>query len=138
VEERFRQAALEAIAYERSLFDTEHRNWPRVLHQRGKDFPVSWCHGAPGIGLCRLAALDYINDEQIGQEIEIALETTIKQGFGHNQSICHGDLGNLETVLMAAQVLKESGYHEHLKRLTALVFCGISGVWLGNRGAFRG
>jgi len=124
-EERFRQAALQAIAYERSLFDADHRNWPRILRQGDKDMPVAWCHGAPGIGLARLAALAYLDDEQIRQEIEIALDTTLKRGFGHNQSICHGDLGNLETVLVATQVLDEPRYCTDLKRLTALVFNGI-------------
>ena len=124
-EERFHQAAIQAIVYERSLFDAEHRNWPRVLRQHDKDFPVTWCHGAPGIGLGRLAALEYIDDEQIRQEIDIALDTTLKLGFGNNQSICHGDLGNLETILMATQVLNEPAYREDLKRLSALIFNGI-------------
>lgn len=124
-EERFRRAALQAIAYERSLFDAEHRNWPRRLRQGGKDIPVAWCHSAPGIGLARLATLAYLDDEQIRQEIEIALDTTLKRGFGHNQSICHGDLGNLETLLVATQVLDEPRYRTDLKRLTALVFYGI-------------
>jgi lantibiotic modifying enzyme len=136
-QERFRQGALAAFEYERSLFSPEQGNWVRFLGQDEQEFAVAWCHGAPGIGLGRLGALPYIDDEQIREEIEIALDTTLKLGFGHNQSICHGDLGNLETVLLAGQVLNESRYHEHLKRLTAQVFGGmqeygwVTGVPLG-------
>lgn len=95
------------------------------MPQDKQEFPVTWCHGAAGIGLARLAALKYRDDEQMRQEISIALATTITGGFGHNQSLCHGDLGNLETLLTATQVLAEPYYDSELKRLTALVFNGI-------------
>jgi type 2 lantibiotic biosynthesis protein LanM len=136
-QERFRLAALAALAYERSLFSPEQGNWPRLLEQGMQEFSVTWCHGAPGIGLARLASLRYDDDEQMRQEIQIALATTRKQGFGNNQSICHGDLGNLETLLVAAHVLDHPADREELNRLTALIFDGmqehgwVSGVPLG-------
>src|SRR5579859_4032002 len=48
-EERFRQAALAAMAYERSLFSPEYQNWPdlRPLGAQGssENMPmVTWCH----------------------------------------------------------------------------------------------
>jgi type 2 lantibiotic biosynthesis protein LanM len=123
--ERFHQAALAALMYERSLFSPEHGNWMRFPDRREQDLPVAWCHGAPGIGLARLASLPYLDDAQIRQEIQIALETTRKKSFGNNQSLCHGDLGNLETLLTATQMLDNADYREDLKRLTALILGGI-------------
>lgn len=122
---RFRQTAQAALAYERSLFIPERQNWMLPSLSGEKENPVSWCHGAPGIGLSRLAALKYMDDALIRQEIAVALETTIAEGFGRNQSLCHGELGNLETVLVATRVLAEPRYYEALKRLTALVFKNI-------------
>jgi type 2 lantibiotic biosynthesis protein LanM len=124
-EERFRRTALQSMAYERSLFDGERGNWPRELKRGEKDFPVFWCHGSPGIGLARLASLEHVEDQALRQDIELALETTLGQGFGRNQSLCHGDLGSLETVLVAARTLNHPACCEALPRLTALVFHGI-------------
>jgi type 2 lantibiotic biosynthesis protein LanM len=69
-EERFRTAALDAIAYERSLFCPEVGNWPdlrnftdTVLKQKDKQQTcmTAWCHGAPGIGLARLCSLPHLD-----------------------------------------------------------------------------
>jgi lantibiotic modifying enzyme len=86
---------------------------------------VAWCHGAPGIGLSRLASLRYIDDATTREEITIALKTTLAQGFGRNHSLCHGDLGNLETLLTATSILDEPEYHEQLERFTAMLFESI-------------
>lgn len=122
---RFHQAALAALTYERSLFSSEQGNWARVWEQGERGFLVNWCHGAPGIGLARLVCLPYHDDAQMRQEISIALQTTLIQGFGRNYSLCHGDLGNLETLLVATQTLDQPRYHQELTRLTALTLHGM-------------
>lgn len=118
-EERFHQGAITAMKYERRVFSPEHQNWPdfRVDTSQEKDNAVSessgmlaWCHGAPGIGLARLASLPYCDDAVIRSEIKTALKTTLAQGFGSNHSLCHGDLGNLETILTAACMLGDAHY----------------------------
>src|SRR5690606_22897641 len=74
-EERFRQAGLQAIAYERSLFVAPEQNWRDLrLAQRGEaneacGCAMAWCHGAPGIGLGRLLSLPYLDDHASRQEI---------------------------------------------------------------------
>jgi lantibiotic modifying enzyme len=37
------------------------------------------------------------------EEIDVALRTTLDLGFGMNHSLCHGDLGNLELLLLAGR-----------------------------------
>jgi lantibiotic modifying enzyme len=66
-------------------------------------FRVAWCHGAAGIGLARAAGLPYLDDGLVRQEVETAAKTTYRDGFGRNHSLCHGDLGNLETLLSAGE-----------------------------------
>lgn len=122
-EARFRQAADEALAYERSLFSQEKRNWPdlrtspqmRQERQPGEQTPrygMSWSHGAPGIALARLASPGAMDDEITRREIESALGMILEAGIGYhhtyigpNHSLAHGDLGNLEAVLVATQML---------------------------------
>ena len=142
-EQRFQDTAVATLAYERSLFSPEQRNWLDLRKRPGNASVqgeqqeasaqeqtarcgMSWSYGAPGIALGRIASLPYLDDASIRTEIEIALETTIAEGFGYvyeqvgpNHSLAHGDCGNLETVLLAAQTLQDPQLHDHLQRLTA-------------------
>ena len=107
-EARYREAAHAAIAYERTKFSPEFNNWPdlRAGVTYGTDdnnFMVAWCHGAVGVGLARLDYLPHLADDlHVQEEIKIAVDTTIKQGFAINHSLCHGGLGNLELILKAS------------------------------------
>jgi lantibiotic modifying enzyme len=130
-EERFRTAALDAIAYERSLFSPDVGNWPdlresndSVTQSDKEKFMVAWCHGAPGIGLARLYSLQHLDDPATRKEIETALRTTLAHGFGHNHCLCHGDLGNLELLLQASQLIG-SEWQGHLNRMTGIIFESI-------------
>ena len=134
-EERFRTVALEAIAYERSLFCPELGNWPdlrkfanTVLTNKNnrQNCMTAWCHGAPGIGLARLRCLPYLDDREIKAEIDTALKTTLKQGFGHNHSLCHGDLGNLELLLQASLTFNDSHLKAQVDRFTAIILESIN------------
>jgi type 2 lantibiotic biosynthesis protein LanM len=140
--ERFHQTALEAIAYERSLFSREVLNWPDLrgfetaILKEGKDssteasaerrsFMNAWCHGTPGIGLARLQCLSYVQDAEIDAEIETAIQTTLAQGFGFNHSLCHGDLGNLELLLQAGLALDNPKWKESCDRFAAAILSSI-------------
>jgi type 2 lantibiotic biosynthesis protein LanM len=128
---RFQTMALEGLAYERSLFSAEQKNWPdlRYIGQSesqiaSASFHHHWCHGAPGIGLARLASLPYLNDGLIYEEIEAALKTTLAESFGHNHSLCHGDFGNLEILLTASQTI-DPFYKEAVEQITAMLLDSI-------------
>jgi len=109
-DERFRHAAEAGLAYERSLYAPEKRNWPDLrsgsLGPNGEPhFMSAWCHGAPGVALARLAGLRHLDDAAVREEIAVALETTLAEGFGRGHCQCHGDLGNLEALLLAQERL---------------------------------
>ncbi len=136
-EERFRRAALDSLAYERSLFVPELGNWADVrLHASrraqqaqaagsGHKAMVAWCHGAAGIGLARLAGLTELDDATVREEIDTALKTTIRAGFAGNHSLCHGALGNVELLLTAAESLGRDEDHDALERAAAGVVASI-------------
>ncbi|MGO8790100.1 MAG: type 2 lanthipeptide synthetase LanM family protein [Terriglobia bacterium] len=137
---RYRTAALAAIDYERGLFSPAEGNWPDLrIQEAGSEtnrkaqarFAMSWCHGAPGIGLGRLLSLGHLDDPQVRSEIDAALETTLAHGFGSNHSLCHGDLGNLELLQQASLKLGEPRWRAEAARLAAVVLDSIdSGGWL--------
>jgi lantibiotic modifying enzyme len=115
-DERYQQNALAALEYERSLFSAEKRNWPDLREtdvlpdassQEDLKYMLAWCHGAPGVGLARLASLQYRDDAAIRAEIDAAIQATLAEGFGRNHSLCRGDMGNLDLPLLATQLLPE-------------------------------
>jgi len=125
-DERFHRTALAGIEYERSLFSPEEGNWPDLragaadfagLDAGGEHFMNAWCHGAPGIGLARLAGLPCLDDAAVRQEIAVAVATTLEHGFGGNHSLCHGDLGNLDFLLAAARAADDSALLHRVYRL---------------------
>ncbi|MCG8456840.1 MAG: type 2 lantipeptide synthetase LanM family protein, partial [Holophagales bacterium] len=117
-EERFAAAARDALAYERLHFSPAHDNWPDLRFDRrsgtgddeGWAYFHAWCHGAPGIGLSRLDLLRTWRGDNLGRaarlaEIRAAIRSTRRHGFGHNHSLCHGDLGNVELLARAVREL---------------------------------
>jgi type 2 lantibiotic biosynthesis protein LanM len=116
-EERFRVLALRGLEYEQSLFVEEAENWKdlrhlEILHQArniGDDtFLWAWCHGAPGIGLGRLGMLRYTDDAALRDQALRAVRSTLKQPMGLSHSLCHGDLGNLDLLLVGRDVLADT------------------------------
>jgi type 2 lantibiotic biosynthesis protein LanM len=128
-EERFFTPAREAIEYERSLFSNTARNWPDLrpwtqsTSAATKSFMVAWCHGAPGIGLARLRALRHWQDPALHEEIAAAVETTTVRKLG-NQSLCHGELGNIDFLLGAREV-KSDLVTERIARTTSAILDSI-------------
>jgi class II lanthipeptide synthase len=131
----FADAALRAIRYERSCFDASRRNWPdyRILPGRSRDqlsWMWAWCHGAPGMGLVRLEALGSIDDPEVAADLASALISTALLGFGSNDSLCHGDLGNLELLLRAQELDYVGEWEDALAAHSARLVARLSqGDW---------
>lgn len=108
----FKEATLEAIAYERSVFDSKANNWPDFRYARNENgipfFSTNWCHGAPGIGLGRIGGLSVLNDREVRKEIEIAIETTQKFGVRGVDHLCCGNFGRIEFLLKASLSLSRN------------------------------
>ena len=133
-EQRFQKAALDAIEYERTLFCTEAGNWldlrlfsDTILKKQDKSdcCNSNWCHGAPGIGLARLRSLKYLDNSHSADiylsEINTALKTTVREGFGQNHCLCHGDLGNLDLLLQASLDLNDNYWTEQVTHFSSII-----------------
>jgi lantibiotic modifying enzyme len=128
-DERFRTAAEGAFKYERSWFCPERGSWPDLRESRatgdGVAVPYAWCHGAPGIGLGRIASLPYLDDPEMLEEIRAAVRATLAEGFGFNHCLCHGDLGNLELVREAGRVLEDEDLEAEAERIAGRILARI-------------
>jgi type 2 lantibiotic biosynthesis protein LanM len=111
-ETTFRDAAEEAIAYERSVFLQEEGNWPdyRDVQSNLGPSPCAWCHGAVGIGIARLGSLDVLHDTRVLGEIEMACQTTCSRPLSELHNLCCGNLGRAELLLLASQRLQRTEY----------------------------
>jgi type 2 lantibiotic biosynthesis protein LanM len=121
----FLSAAREALRYERSHFRPAAGNWPDFRSFEGAlpggepPCMLAWCHGAPGIGFARLRIWQLLPEEEgILSEAETAIQTTLRQltsaGLG-NFSLCHGDGGNADMLLLAADLLDRPELRQHVE-----------------------
>ena len=113
----FLDGAREALRYERAHFRPAAGNWPDLrsfvqpTSTGEQPCMVAWCHVAPGIGFARLLLNKLIaNEPQVLAEAEVAICTTaatlgeVAPGTG-NLSLCHGDGGNAELLILGADLL---------------------------------
>lgn len=114
-DKRFISIANDLIEYENTLFDKESQNWMDLRsHVRDKTGSFYWCHGAPGIALARVNMLSLINNQDkkhsiLKENLQVAIESTLKKGFYSNHCLCHGDLGNIDVLLTVARKQKDEG-----------------------------
>ena len=89
---RFRDAALEAIAFENTTFAEEAGNW-RDLRWAQPSFAAGWCHGGPGIALSRMEALPHAASLASDVERGAALAREhVRDGTDH---LCCGNFGRV-------------------------------------------
>ena len=129
-DQRFREAADAAVAYERAVFSPANGNWPDLREPSREIYGTAWCHGAPGIGLARLCSPATISNPLIRDEIQIALNTTVLKGFANTHIVCHGDLGNVDILLQASRVLREPRWKQHAYDQAAYILNSApDGTW---------
>jgi lantibiotic modifying enzyme len=110
-ETTFYTMANDCLDYERGLFSLEHSNWPD-LRDVGKShepaWSCQWCHGAGGIGLARMGMLNCgFCDDGIHDDIKRAVVAVRRYGHSTNDTLCCGNLGNIEMLIGAARELED-------------------------------
>jgi lantibiotic modifying enzyme len=114
-ETRFLEGALEAFRYENHWFQPAEDNWPDFRWHDGSDAPapcmVAWCHGAPGIGLARLAALRIRGGASLRNDVEAAVRASKRALVDPDGPpdpdfcLCHGQAGIAAFLLSAGAAL---------------------------------
>lgn len=125
----FLEGGRAAFAYEDSLFNEEQGNWPDLRSYGAPAssppsprYAVAWCHGAPGIALARLraASLDPLRRETNAAVADSALTTTrraiekARQLPRHDSTLCHGLVGLLEVLWIAAHLRDSDKYRAYV------------------------
>jgi len=115
----FRDMAESAMNYEYHWFNRKKNNWPdfrglkasKKIESNSLKFPVSWCHGAPGISISRILAYKILKEAKYKTEALAALKITgewtselLKTGDA-NFCLCHGLSGNADIMLSGFESL---------------------------------
>lgn len=104
-------AALDGVRYEDAVLDSDAGNWPDFREDEQPAFKVNWCHGAPGIGLARLATWrslagkDAAAESLLLADVDRAVRTTLADDLEGADHLCCGNLGRAELLLSAGCVL---------------------------------
>jgi type 2 lantibiotic biosynthesis protein LanM len=101
----FLEAAQGGIAFEEAVFLETEQNYPDFRSPGQVSCMNSWCHGAAGIALARLGSLQTLDNTDLRTAIDRAVATTQQAGCQPIDHLCCGNLGRLETLLTAVQVL---------------------------------
>ncbi|MDQ0300384.1 type 2 lantibiotic biosynthesis protein LanM [Salibacterium salarium] len=140
---RYLDACLAGIEYENSLYSPTENNWKDLRFSDGQvpddHFVMYWCNGAPGLGIARIGKARYIESKMLDSDIDKTLEKTMRDGFTEvSYSLCHGDMGNLELILLGADHLNSDQLNTFVSQMTNRILnevekignhwkCGIPG-----------
>jgi lantibiotic modifying enzyme len=123
--DEFRAAAAECIAYENASFDAAHSNWPHFRSDGELTLPCQWCHGAPGIGLARIAMRRQRGLDVNGLTADIrnaVLGVRRVESPRPIDTLCCGTLGNIEFLCEAGSALgREDIKVRGVRRLLAVM-----------------
>ena len=103
--ERMHKKMIEdVVENHRKCFLKEGEGWFR---DEDHDMIVQgWCHGTTGILASRLLLKSY-GYKNVDGDIETAMQLLVEKSFGHNATLCHGDLGHLEIMRLAGYMLND-------------------------------
>jgi type 2 lantibiotic biosynthesis protein LanM len=120
----FYDAAVDGIRFEGCAFVSEQNNWPdyrrtATRHSQDPMFCMAWCHGAPGIGLGRIAALDMMDTRDVQRDIEAALASTGSADLLPRDHLCCGNAGLMDTLCAAGERFPQGGWSRKARQLAA-------------------
>ena len=139
--EDFARAASECIAFENSSYDVERNNWPDLRGSGQPSWSCQWCHGAPGIGLARIATIERgaMDAKLLTIDIRNAVDGVKRGRRGDVDTLCCGTLGRVEFFCEAGNALGCSDLRELAAQrlLTILQTAASTGDYRWNSGKQR-
>ena len=116
--DEFAKAASECIAFEDTSYDAERNNWPDLRGDGEPTWSCQWCHGAPGIGLARIATIKRggFDSKLLATDIRNALVGVERGWPGQVDTLCCGALGSIEFFCEAGNALGRNDLRELASR----------------------
>jgi type 2 lantibiotic biosynthesis protein LanM len=90
-----------AFGFEESLYDRRRDGWRDIRARPGAPPVARWCHGSVGIGVVAADLLPRDGGGHWRKVLARAARSTLRYGFGHSHTLCHGDLSAWELLRLA-------------------------------------
>lgn len=122
IKAEFLEAASKLTAWENQFYNSNLGNWGEFVPEgtTQQSYWSTWCHGAPGITLGRLASRGFTQDSLGDNDIEQGLAATVKNRLSVDH-ICCGEMGRCETLLVASKLLSQPEYYDYARKLATEV-----------------
>jgi len=122
-DERLVEAAARAFAYEASVFDSAAGNWPDFRGDaEPPGFMTGWCHGAPGIALARMRALQiapgHPDAARWREQMCAGAVTTAAFPLSTFDHLCCGNLGRAAALQALGPWAGEASWIESAEAIT--------------------
>lgn len=118
-DDRFRDAALDALAYEDAAYSTERCNWPDYRSGSTAEFPTNWCAGRAGVGLARLGTYEATGDGTVLEDAARALRATDPSEIDAHDHLCCGNFSRVALLSEAGRALDEPRYAGAARQLAS-------------------
>jgi type 2 lantibiotic biosynthesis protein LanM len=104
---KYRDGALEAVEWENARFDADAGNWPDLRGVEGiPAFADAWCHGAPGIAVSRIVAMQQGMDAR--RDVDAGVRVARQAQMGAVDHVCCGNLGRALLLFEAGRALDDA------------------------------
>ncbi|AFK20951.1 type 2 lantipeptide synthetase LanM (plasmid) [Haloferax mediterranei ATCC 33500] len=115
-EEKYRDAAYEALEFESRKYSESERNWPDNRSWSNNRFHDQWCYGRSGEGLARAGMVNYDDGEILTKGLKRAVEGFPQRGLKEYDHLCCGETGRVEFLLEAERLgeLPDGGARERI------------------------
>ncbi|WP_135851115.1 type 2 lanthipeptide synthetase LanM family protein [Halorussus salinus] len=126
-DDRFAEAGVESLAFERRHYSPDERNWRDLRPAFDGEFGDAWCNGRSGIGLARLGmaadgrggSLDAEERRDLRDEARDALAGVEAETLQGNDHLCCGNFGRVAFLNRAGTDLGDAEYRRDARRLAA-------------------
>lgn len=130
-DDRYRSACAEVLSFERGLYVATVGNWldrRDVVERAGLPrFGGTWAHGAPGIGIARIAMhRSGMQHPAVVEDIHAAVRATLRAGLDGVPPVISGDFGRVELPLLFGEYIG-SDYEGETNAMLSQLADGVEG-----------
>ena len=122
----YRDAGEKALAFVAGAFAPGDASWPVAMRERAEPGATigrmnAWCHGAPGVAVAALAALDGGRDVEMVAQARSAIGSLSRWDVNHADHLCCGHLGRMDVLLTAGVRLTGAAALDTAREIAARV-----------------
>lgn len=102
-DDRYREAARDALGYASTLYDPDRSNYRNPMESGEDRYRDRWCYGRAGCELARIGAGTALGDDRLVRDAAASLSATAAADPSHRDWLCCGNFGRVAALIEAAR-----------------------------------